>query len=62
MVGYAANKTYGSRVLDQGDSTPEACKSMSFHPDGFGHLIHKSPEFVMTDNRVGSVWLDLGAL
>lgn len=32
------------------------------HPDGFGHLIHRSPEFVMTDNRNGSVWLDLAAL
>lgn len=25
-------------------------------------LTHKSPEFVMKDNRNGSLWLDLGAL
>lgn len=43
-------------------STNETEPYVFHHPDGFGHLIHKSPEFVMTDSRDGSVWLDLGAL
>lgn len=32
------------------------------HPDGFAHLIHKSPELIIKNNQDGSMYLDFGAL
>lgn len=41
-------------------STNETKPYVFHHPDGFGHQIHKSPEFLITDNRkaaCGLIWV-----